>query len=503
MSPPPRPVIVGAAQLTQRWGQDGDQLDPLRLMAAVSSRLVKDTGLRADLILPAIDRLAIVNTLTWSYRDAPGDLVGMLGLGDVRSEYSGVGGNTPQLFVNRVAEELQNGKCNLALIVGAESGYSARRIHKDNLDLGWPATHEPTRIDGDDRLGSSNIEFAHELLRPSFVYPLFETNLRAASGRSPDEHNLFLGQLYQKFSTVAAANPLAWSRDPHSAEDIATPSADNRYIGYPYTKLMNANMNVDQAAGLLLTTEPMARRLGIDEELWVYPQGGAHLNDVWYVSERPHLDTSPAVAQASRLALQQAGIDLHEISAFDLYSCFPSAVQMACNALGLEEGEARSLTLTGGLAYFGGPGNNYSMHAIAEAVCRVRQDPSFRALVSALGWYATKHAVGIYGKAPPVRPWDERATQKTQKEIDSQALPQPVTEAEGDITVEAFVIRHQRAGGPRSGVVLGRLSSGLRTLAEIQASPDELEDLETVELVGRTARVNFDRGAGINRARFA
>ena len=61
---------------------------------------------------------------------------------------------------------------------------------------------------------------------------------------------------------VAAANPKAWNRKAHSAAEIATPTANNRYVVYPYTKLMNAFPTVDQSAAVIVTTVGHARALG-------------------------------------------------------------------------------------------------------------------------------------------------------------------------------------------------------------------------------------------------
>ena len=64
---------------------------------------------------------------------------------------------------------------------------------------------------------------------------------------------------------------------------------------------------------------------------------------------------------------------------------------------------ARPLTLTGGLTFGGGPGNNYTTHGIAAMVTALRADPGAVGLVTGLGWYATKHAVGVLASRPPGR----------------------------------------------------------------------------------------------------
>jgi acetyl-CoA C-acetyltransferase len=310
-----------------------------------------------------------------------------------------------------------------------------------------------------------------------------------------------LGRLFARFAKVAQGHPHAWFREAHTADRIARADADNRFVGYPYTKLMNAIMSVDQAAALVLTTEEEARRLGIDHSRWVYPLGGADLNDVWHVTERPVLQHSPAIRQASRNALSRAGTRLSEVTAFDLYSCFPAAVELALDALEIDADDPRDLTITGGLPYFGGPGNNYSMHAIATAVDRIRNDRDARVLISALGWYATKHSVGVYGGARPEPRWQDIDDSVDQAEIDSAAVSPPVERAEGAAQIVAFVIRHGRDGAPIDATALVRMQNGERALAMIDASASELDAFEREELVGRPCRLGHDAGSNLNRLR--
>jgi acetyl-CoA C-acetyltransferase len=342
---------------------------------------------------------------------------------------------------------------------------------------------------------------AYELFVPSAMYPLIETAIRARAGRSPAEHRDFLGMLFARFAAVAASNPNAWFRDGHSADRIATPTPDNRYVGYPYTKLMNSIIAVDQAAAVVMTTEAHARELGIDPSRWVYPMGGADQDDVWHVTERPDLSRSPAIRAAARRGLAQAGCHVADVTEFDLYSCFPAAVEVAMDALELPADDPRPLTVTGGLPYFGGPGNNYSLHAIATAVDRVRADRKAKVFVSALGWYITKHAIGIYGGSRGAEPWatgEDYARKTEQAAIDQTALPPPLTAAEGSARIEAFVIRHGRDGNATDGTALLRLESGARALARLDAPGAALEALENEELVGRSGTVRHDPTAGLN-----
>jgi acetyl-CoA C-acetyltransferase len=492
------PIIVGCAEITHRWEDGEPRLDPVGLMERAVTAAIADSGNPA--VKNAVDALWILNVLSWSYADAPAMLAERLGIDPADRVYTGVGGNGPQALVNRACAALETGRRRVVVIAGGEAACSAQRAGKEGRDLGWPHLANPARIEGDERMGTSAAEFAYELMLPVQMYPLIETALRARAQRSPEAHREFLGRLCARFAAVAAGNPHAWFRTARPAEEIATPVPQNRYVGYPYTKLMNAIFAVDQAAALVLTTEAEATRLGIERERWVYPMGGGALNDVWHVTERPRLDESPAIRGAARAALEQAGLTVDEIGRFDLYSCFPSAVQLACDALGIATDDPRGLTLTGGLPYFGGPGNNYSTHAIATAVETIRRARDTTALVTALGWYATKHAVGVYGSRPGRGEW-QRDLGREQAEIDATALAPPLDSYAGTLTVEAFVVRHGRDGEPRAGVLLARTPRGERVLATMDAEPRVLTDLELEELVGTRWQCRHDAASGKNFAR--
>jgi len=241
-----------------------------------------------------------------------------------------------------------------------------------------------------------------------------------------------------------------------------------------------------------------AQKLDISRSRWVYPMGGAELNNIWQVTRRPQLHDSPAIAEASCLALKQAGLSLNDLGVFDLYSCFPSSLEIARRAVDIPEDDPRDLSVTGGLAYFGGPGNNYSMHAIVTVVRRIRQDNRLKAMVTANGWYNSKHAIGIYGAEPPDCPWEDHDFSSIQKVIDAQALPDPIERAFGVLRIEAFMIRYGRDGQAERATVIGRLQDGTRALADVRTDTVDLRKLEGIELVGKTGEVCYDAALGRN-----
>jgi acetyl-CoA C-acetyltransferase len=148
-----------------------------------------------------------------------------------------------------------------------------------------------------------------------------------------------------------------------------------------------------------------------------------------------------------------SGIDI-----FDLYSCFPCAVFSALEALGLDpETETRPLTVTGGLPYFGGPGNNYSLHAIASMAERLRAQPGATGLVLANGGWMTKEAAGIWSTRRP-----EAFTPVAPAATPDQTValnPAPTTG-----TLETFTVTYGR-NGPEKGIIFARTAQGDRFLA--------------------------------------
>jgi len=238
-------------------------------------------------------------------------------------------------------------------------------------------------------------------------------------------------------------------------------------------------MGVDQGAAVLVTSLAVARSAGVADDV-VFCWSGADAADVWFPSARPDLGDSPGIAAAAGAALGAAGLGIDAVELLDLYSCFPSAVEMALDALGLRAAdEGRCLTVTGGLPYFGGPGNNYSLHAVATVAERLRVEGG-TALVSALGWYVTKHAVGVYGSSPPPGGWRRGDTTAAQRSIDASALAVALgADAGGPALVEAATVVAGRDGAPGAAPVIARLGDGRRVVAA--AEPGELAALATTE----------------------
>ena len=481
-------VLIGVGQCVQRDVSPDRAKDPVGLMADATSAAAQDSTLGRRLF-SELSLVATVDTFAWQPSNAAGLVAEAVGASPSRLVNSTVGGNTPQAYVNWLAAEIRAGKAGTCLVTGVNVVASMMKARAAGVRLAWPTGGgQGAERFGDDRPGGSDYENAHGLFLPANTYPLFENALRARRGLSVGEHSLAIGRMFSRFTETAAQNPYAWFPVVRSAEELVTPSDTNRWVAFPYTKYLNAVMAVDQAAAVVVTSAAEARRLGVPEDRWVwFLGGGAASEDPWNVSERPRFDACPAMSFAAEQAMARAGVTSGDLDFFDLYSCFPVAVELACEGLGISENDPRGLTLTGGLPYFGGPGNNYSLHGIAAMAEALRAKPGASGLVTANGWYLTKHAAGVYSSAPP-----ERAPRR---EPDSSSARHPqgpmnVTQSpDGSAVVETYTVVCGRSGQPETGIVVGRLDSGERFLAHTPEDPALFEDWMTSEAVGRRGRV--------------
>ncbi|MFN3255661.1 MAG: acetyl-CoA acetyltransferase [Ilumatobacter sp.] len=455
---PRTPVIVGVGQYLHRSESLADALEPVALMERSVLAAAADAGLDGP---PCADSVRVVNIIGWRYRNAPRFLAERLGLSDCELAESTAGGNSPQALVNRTALDIASGAVDLAILSGAEAFRTYMRARKENVTLDWPKADEH---DVPMTIGKPlDMNHPHErelgIVMPVQVYPMFETALRAEAGRTVEEHQAHLGALWSDLSHVAASNPYAWIREPKSAEEITTVGPKNRMIGFPYPKLMNSNSDVDMGAALIMCSVEVAERLGIARDRWVFPRSGTDCHEHNFVSNRDTFARTPAIELGGRRALDLAGVTIDEVALIDLYSCFPSAVQLGAASLGVDLD--RQWSRTGGLPFAGGPWNNYPMHAIATIVSELREQPDEYGLVWANGGYATKHSFGVYAATPPT---DGFGYDHPQAEID--ALPKRSLaigeEAAGSADIEAYTVMFSRDNEPESAIAACLLPDGRR-----------------------------------------
>jgi acetyl-CoA C-acetyltransferase len=451
-------------------------------------------------LLRDLDTIALINFFAGRGMSNANRLLGERLGAKASKEYVGeTGGQIGITLANFVAERITRGEVRLALLAGSNNMRTIARAQREGFELDWTTGGEgtPEQV-GQYTPGSSELEGEYGLKMPPDIYPLFENALRARRGLSIDENRERMGRLMSPFTDVAAANPYAWFPTARSSEELTTVTPQNRMIAFPYPKYLNAVLQTDQAAGLIVCSVAAARAHGIPEERWVYWWGGAHSQEeAWWASERPDFAQCPAMLDTTTAALGNAGVTLGDVDKIDFYSCFPVAVGMACEMLGLDESDPRGFTVTGGLPYAGGPASAYCLHSLASMVENLRGDAGQTGLVTGNGWYLTKHAASVWssGRKPGDPPRNELPARTASAERGLKTTPAVVAEAPaGKGRVEAYTVIYDREGAPARGIVLGRTADGERFLANTPGDRDLLEDFVKLEEVGREGSLSLSEG---------
>ncbi len=480
-------VLVGEAQVRAHPQLDhwDPPPEPAALMAEAGRRALTDGGIPFG----AVDTIGFVEPLAWPYDDLGGVLRAALGLPDATTFTVPPGGNSGVDVLHDAVERVRAGAARVVLLVGGDAVGAAARSFKNGEPLDWtPFEQQPDALRGQRDL-SNALEARHGLVFPADSYPLFESALRAEMGRSVADHHVALAALLGRNAAVARSNPFAWFRDPPTADDIAAVSPSNRWVSTPYTKLMNAFMQVDLGAAVVCCTATTAAELGVPVDRHVSYLAGAAAVDAWCITERPSLTSSPALRAAGCAALADAGTHVDAIDAFDLYSCFPCAIEIAAAELGVPLDGPVPLTVTGGLAYAGGPGNSYSLHAIAAMAHRLRaHDGGATGLVSAVGMVMAKHSVAVLSTVPSAVTAASGAFRRVTLDAADCAGPPLDEQPDGTGRIEACTVAFDRGGDAVRATAIIRLDGGARTVANLRTL-DGARTLAEDEPVGMRVRV--------------
>ena len=490
---PRTPVLIGLGEAVRRPG-DEPPAEPMALAAEALRAALADTGADRDVVARRIQAVGGVPSAAWTDGDPGARVAQLSGLSPTVATLRGAmqGGNGPQLLVNVLAQRIADGALDCAIVCGAEALSTLAGHLKAGTQPGWPVA-EPARAPGEvlegDRSAGTDAEAAVDLMAPIMAYPLIENAIRHAAGTAPAAHLHAIAELWARFSIVAATQPAAWTPTPRTAAEIATPGSVNRQVTLPYTKLLNANIQVDQGAAVILASAATADALGVAHDRWVFVHAGARATDEWHLSERREPHRSPAIRACGDALWRHTGVGAAELGPVDLYSCFPAAVQLAARELGLPVGDAdRPLSATGGLTFFGGPGNDYATHGIIAVARALRAaPPGTVGLSTALGWYATKHALGLYGNAPP-----HRAFAALEPELEPVA-PRAVAEPhDADATAETATLVFDREGAPAYAILFALLPDGRRALAKAD-DPATMAAVARDDFLGGPVRLRADR----------
>jgi acetyl-CoA C-acetyltransferase len=458
------PVLVGAGQVVQH---EATADSPLTLAVQASRAALASAG--SQDLLAAIDTISVTRLFTDSMgipecpfgrsNNPPMSIATALGASPAHCIYGQVGGTEPQGRVIEFARDIARGERSVVLLAGGEAIRNQRTAQRNGQVLDWSETFDPAEYPLEDRgwggMFVTGQEVSNGLLAAMYYYALIEQAQASAKGRDRAGHRAAMVSLLAPMSEIAAANPCAQFPAALAADDILEATS----LNHLYTKRMVAQDGVNQGAALLLCSVGAARRLGVPTQNWVFLHGLAQGEDVC-LTEREDPARSPMAEAVLERALAQAGREIADISLIDLYSCFPCAVSSVAEFLGLPLDGSRPLTLTGGLAYFGGPGNNYVMHSLAEAVTRLRKAPQDYALVTSVGGVLSKHGAGIYSRQPCATDWANVDTTLSQDLVKRL----PLDEAPGSGRIISYIVNY-RAGEPDHAVVLAETTAGGRFVA--------------------------------------
>ncbi len=480
---PRTPVLIGTGQVVQRANGLDDATDAVGMMVQAIEKAAADAGLSS---VPNPDSIRVVNLLSWKYGNPAQFIAEDLKLTPREFGYSAMGGNTPQTLVNAASRQILAGELDLVILTGGETTRTRACYRKAGVEPQWRTSDVEPVLVSEDLTMNMPEELERKIMMPIQIYPMFETALRAQAGRTIDEHQKHISELWARFSAVAAKNPYAWSPKEYTAEEIRTPTTNNRMIGFPYTKFMNSNNDVDMSAALIMCSVEKAESLGVPRDRWIFPQSGSDAHEHAFVSHRNHFYDTPAIELAGRRVLELAGRTIHDIDIVDLYSCFPAAVQLGAKSLGLDINS--QLTRTGGLPFAGGPWNNYVMHAIATVATELREGKGKTGLVWANGGYTTKHAFGVYSTEPPASGFKYDYPQDQIDALPRRSLASPA-DAAGEVTVEAYSVMHDRDGNPERSILSCLLDDGRRAWGET-ADIAAGRDMCANEWVGKRVRLD-------------
>jgi len=479
---PRTPVIVGVGVATQSVDEPGAGLEPIALMLDAVRAAAGDSG--SDAILAEVGRIA-VPAGNWRYSD-PGRLIAeAVGATGARTSLVQVGIPQQTLFDDTYFA-IRDGGLDVGLVVGGEAMRRATIARRAGIEA---TETEQTGVAPDDLQVPAGeiitkLEIEGGIASPMAPFAMIDTALRAAEGISIAEHRNQIARLYAGFSRVASTNPHAAFPTARTEAFLRDPSEKNRPMAFPYNKWHCAQMNVDQAAAILVCSLAAARRLGLDASRVVFPHVALESSLSVPVSQRAHIHRWPSMEVLAATAEAHLGYSLTAIEPVELYSCFPAAVRVQQRALGLPVDGIP--TITGGEAFAGGPWNNFVLQTTAAMVERVRATPGRPGLVTTLSGLMNKPGLSVYATEPADRPvlvadLVDAATAATERRTVAEGH-------RGPATVVTYTVFYDGLTPVRT-TVIADTPDGDRCVAQC-ADADLAERVTHEELCGTTVTVD-------------
>jgi acetyl-CoA C-acetyltransferase len=486
---PRMPVIIGVGQYQMDVPKDlSNAPGPIEITARAIEAAVKDSGVLD--IASRVDRLTAIRTFGDSGpmfpcpfgtpSNMPRSIAKAAHCDPQTGLYSPVGGDQPQTQTYETAKAIFNGESEMAIVCGGEAIANMKAAMRAGIKLDWSDDISAEGLIDEGPFPGGMLfngeEIRHGLVSPLQFYALLETARRLSLDLSVEDYQLSMGELFAPFAKTAEENPMSMFRKSWSAEEIAKPTDKNPLLAEPYTKAMVAKDGVNQGAALIITTYENAKALGVEEKKTIYLHGFAKSEEP-PVSEREDISSSPALESCLDEAINMAGIDKRDIQHVDFYSCFPIVVFNSCDIL--KDAPLNTLTQTGGLPFFGGPGNNYTLHGIAELVNTLREDRESFGLAQGNGGFMTKHAVGIYSARPPVNHIYETHSDATQKASQTIKLE---SKADEEGALLSYCLNYKK-GEAKDATLLVSLKDSRRVLARFEGDLGQLPKIKKGQTV--------------------
>ena len=495
MNPSPgTPVLVGVGAVLQREEDPSAAAEPCELMARALERAAEDAG--CPELLQGADSIRAPRGF-WDYKDPCRLIADRIGATHAKTEVAEVG-VLQSTLLGRAAQAIADGEAKIVLVTGGEARYRSQRAKIAGSEA--TLTQQEEGVAPDSLLEPASeiitaLEIQSYLAMPVGQYAMIENALRAAESQSVEEHRRDVAKLWSRMSEVAAENPDAWSRDRIDADALRDPALSagaNRMLAFPYTKLHNSQWNVDQAGGLIFCSVERAEALKIPRERWVYPLAIADSNYMLPLTRRRALHRCPGFSEAARRAFEQADCSIDDVAHMEIYSCFPSAVRVQLRELGISED--RTHTVTGGMAFGGGPLNNFVIQALAKMAQVLRQDPGSVGLVTAVSGVLTKQGVTLWSTEPRGEGFAfVDVSAEAEARIEDVEV---VAAASGPATIASYTVLFENDSAARA-VLLCDLPDGRRTLV-VNHDPQFAAQLTQGEWCGRA--IDIQAGGAVRLA---
>lgn len=482
---PNTPILVGVGLTMPRDARFEQRKEPLALMIEASTEASKDSG--SPKLLQHVKSIS-VPVGRWRYRN-PGKLIGQAIGSPNALSISALPGISQQTLISDACSSIDEGEIDCALVVGGEAGYRIQQakaagvkpqdtVSEDLADVVLKPQAEMLP-DYEQNTGLGQM--------PVGYYALLDCAFRRAQQLGIDEHRDRIAAQYSQFSHIAANNPHAWYRNALPADDIRNASSTNPMLAFPYTKLHNAQWNVDQASALLFVSVALAEKLNIPRERWIFPQVFTEANHMLNITARGDLHRCLGAAIAGAVAFDAAACKPQDLDYLELYSCFPIAVASYARELNIPTN--MDWSFSGGMPFAGGPFNNFVLHTVAQLAQRLRQKPGGRGMVTTVSGILTKQGFGIWGTEPGTNGF--QFVDVTGEVAAKTKVAEVIGDYAGHGVIAAYTVLHKRTGADRAVAIID-LPDNHRTIAYTDNETD-MTAMETTDFCGLKVNVNQGR----------